>query len=30
MNMTYLNGKQQPKKKHLQSVIESQKLKIDE
>jgi hypothetical protein len=30
MNMTYLNGKKQQKQKHLQSVVESQKLKIDE
>jgi hypothetical protein len=30
MNMTYLNGKQQQKQKHLQSVVENQKLKIDE
>ncbi len=30
MNMTYLNGKNKQKQKHLQSVVESQKLKIDE
>jgi len=28
--MTYLDGKQQQKQKHLQSVVKSQKLKGDE
>jgi len=30
MNMTYLDGKQQQKQKHLQSAVKSQKLKGDE